>query len=86
VREVSLKLLFGKLEKEKRIGFGAMEEPVFTVAPFKDSRVKLVKPEMAKKEEDASFYNASWIGKDFIAAAMPQVREEVLRERDSCCF
>ncbi len=35
VREVSLRLLFGSNEKAKRIGHGAMEEPIFTVAPFK---------------------------------------------------
>ncbi len=35
VREISLKLLFGPQEKMKRIGHGKMEEPVFTVGPFK---------------------------------------------------
>jgi protein tyrosine phosphatase len=71
VREVSLKLLFGKLEKKKRLGRGTMEEAVFTVGPFSDSRVKLEKLDV-ERERDSSFYNASWIGKNFIAAAMPQ--------------
>ncbi len=72
VREVSLKLLFGSQEKLKRIGHGEMEEPVFTVGPFKDSRVKLSKRLDGGPERDSTFYNASWIGKEFIAAAMPQ--------------
>lgn len=90
VREVSLKLLFGSQEKEKRIGHGQMEELVFTVAPFKDTRVKLERLENDKEESsekkkkedededndkdclDSTFYNASWIGRDFIACSMPQ--------------
>ena len=72
VRETSLRLLFGKHEKAKRIGRGAMEEPIITVSPFKTTRVKLSKPPQAPREADASFYNASWIGREFIAAAMPQ--------------
>ena len=72
VREVSLKLLFGPQEKVKRIGHGSMEEPVFTVGPFKDSRVKLSKRLGEGADEDSTYYNALWIGKEFIAAAMPQ--------------
>lgn len=46
VREVSFQLLFGSSEKEKRIGTGLMEEAVFTVAPFDESRVVLIQPEV----------------------------------------
>ena len=72
IRETSLKLLFGPAEKPTRIGRGLMEESVFTVAPFKDNRVKLSKLVNAPSNRDISFYNASWIGREFIAAAMPQ--------------
>ena len=72
IRETSLKLLFGKQEKPTRIGLGSMEETVFTVAPFKDSRVELPMLPDVPPETDSTFYNASWIGREFIAAAMPQ--------------
>ncbi len=49
---------------------------------MQDNRVKLVKPDTATKEEDASFYNASWIGTDFIAAAMPQVSGHMTCENE----
>lgn len=72
IRERSLGLLFGPREKPTRIGRGLMEETVFTVAPFKDCRVKLSKQMKSQRKEDSTFYNASWVGRDFIAAAMPQ--------------
>lgn len=72
VREVSLKLLFGKLEKEKRLGTGQMEEKVFTIGPFEESRVVLSEIVGAPEEWDTTYYNASWIGKEFIACSMPQ--------------
>jgi hypothetical protein len=40
-----------------------------------DSRVKLEKREELPVEYDATFYNASWIGKEFIACAMPQTAQ-----------
>lgn len=72
IRDVSLKLLLGPLEKEKRLGSGEMEEKVFTVAPFVDSRVELTALVDSLPKHDSTFYNASWIGKEFIGCAMPQ--------------
>lgn len=72
IRDVSLKLLFGPMEKERTLGTGEMEERVFTVAPFSDHRVILSPVEGAPEESDCTFYNASWIGKEFIGCTMPQ--------------